>query len=302
MPEFLQGPNISKLVTLGLATALLVGLNVFLRRMTTSSVKDNAMRYRIRKLVTLFTVVSLAFVAMTVFSEKLTGITVALGVAGAGIAFALQEVIASIAGWVAISVSSFYNVGDRVMLGGITGDVIDISTLRTTLMETGQWVKADLYNGRIVRISNAFVFKEPVFNFSGDFPFLWDEIMVPVKYGSDRAMARKILEEAGKDILKGYSQNVKDSWQEMVKKFMIEDAVLEPMVTMTANDNWIEFTLRYVVDYKKRRSTKDLLFTRILDEIDNSEGRIAIASTTIHLVEVPELKVSLRENGKEQGS
>jgi len=81
-----------------------------------------------------------------IFSDKLGNLTVAFGVAGAGIAFALQEVIASIAGWVAVSFSNFYSVGDRVQLGGITGDVIDIGVLRTTLMETGQWVKGDQYN------------------------------------------------------------------------------------------------------------------------------------------------------------
>lgn len=45
---------------------------------------------------------------------------------------------------------------------------------------------------------------------------------------------------------------------------MIEDARVEPIVTMVANDNWMEFTVRYVVDYKQRRSTKDLLFNRYL--------------------------------------
>ena len=47
-----------------------------------------------------------------------------LGVAGAGVAFALQEVIASLAGWLAILGGGFYRTGDRVMLGGIKGDVI----------------------------------------------------------------------------------------------------------------------------------------------------------------------------------
>jgi len=40
---------------------------------------------------------------------------------------------------------------------------MNIGVLRTTLMETGQWVDGDLYNGRIVLIANSFVFKEPVF-------------------------------------------------------------------------------------------------------------------------------------------
>jgi small-conductance mechanosensitive channel len=62
-------------------------------------------------------------------------LTVALGVADAGIAFALQEVIASFAGWLAIMFGGFYDTGDRVQLGGIKGDVMDIGVLRTTIME-----------------------------------------------------------------------------------------------------------------------------------------------------------------------
>jgi small-conductance mechanosensitive channel len=63
-----------------------------------------------------------------------------LGVAGAGIAFALQEVIASFAGWLAIMFGGF--TGDRVQLGGIKGDVMDIGVLRTTIMETGNGLTA----------------------------------------------------------------------------------------------------------------------------------------------------------------
>jgi small-conductance mechanosensitive channel len=64
-----------------------------------------------------------------------------------------------------------------VELGGIKGDVIDIGILRTTIMQIGEWVSGYQYNGRIVRVANSFVFKEPVFNYSAEFPFLWDEIM-----------------------------------------------------------------------------------------------------------------------------
>lgn len=78
-----------------------------------------------------------------VFNDRSGQLTVIFGVVGAGVAFALQEVIASFAGWVAISLGQFYKTGDRVQLGGIMGDVIDIRLLRTTLMEIGAWVKAE---------------------------------------------------------------------------------------------------------------------------------------------------------------
>jgi hypothetical protein len=73
----------------------------------------------------------------------------------------------------------------------------------------------------------------------------------------------------------------------MVHKYLIEDARVEPAVTLVTTDNWIEFTLRYVVDYKYRRGKKDQLFTRILDEFLSTGGRVAYASTTVHLVETP---------------
>ena len=77
-----------------------------------------------------------------------------------------------------------------MQLGGSKGDVIDIGILRTTIMQIGEWVNADQYHGRIVRVANGFVLKEPVFDYSAEFLFLWDGIMVPIQYGSDRRLAR----------------------------------------------------------------------------------------------------------------
>lgn len=233
---------------------------------------------------------------------RLGQFTVIFGVVGAGIAFALQEVIASFAGWVAISLGQFYKPGNRVQLGGITGDVIDISILRTTLMECGDWVKADLYNGRIVRIANSFVFKEPVYNYSADFAFLWDEITVPVRYGSEHRLAREILEKVALEVCGEYISSANQQWHKMTNKYLIEDARIEPMITLATNDNWMEFTVRYVVSYKKRRIKKDQLFTRILDEFENTNGRVKFASATFELVEAPTFNVRFTDKVNGQNS
>jgi hypothetical protein len=86
------------------------------------------------------------------------------------------------------------------------------------------------------------------------------------------------------------------TWRGMVNKYRIEDARVEPMVTLIANDNWMEFTIRYVTDYKRRRSTKDILFTRILEEIDATGGKVALASATFHLVDAPVLNVRMTDH------
>jgi small-conductance mechanosensitive channel len=152
-----------------------------------------------------------------------------------------------------------------------------------------------LYNGRIVLIANSYVFKEPVFNYSGDFPFLWDEIKIPVQYGSDYDKARILLLEIGNKVAGDLTQQSKVKWADLQNKFRLEDAQTEPMVSLIANDNWVEFTLRYVVSYKKRRATKTELFTQILKSFEGTNGAIKFASATFQLVEAPDFNVNIKK-------
>ena len=82
-------------------------------------------------------------------------------------------------------------------------------------------------------------------------------------------------------------------WAHMVEKYMIENIPTQPAVTMALNDNWVEYTVRYAVGFRKRRATKNELFTRILAAVEATNGNIKFASATFHLVEAPEIKVSV---------
>ncbi|PKL82316.1 MAG: transporter [Ignavibacteriae bacterium HGW-Ignavibacteriae-3] len=295
LDNILFDPIIGKLITVAVGIILILVLSRFIKRALIKHTKDNSTKYRFKKLTSFISYVLIAFLVSVIYFDKLGGLTVALGVAGAGIAFALQEVIASVAGWMAISFAKFFKIGDRVELGGIKGDVIDIGILRTTIMECGQWINGDLYNGRVVRIANSFVFKAPVFNYSGDFPFLWDEITLPVRYGSNIAYVKEILNKITNEVVGDFTSGAQAAWDGMVEKFMIENASVEPLITFIGNDNWLEFTVRYVVDYKRRRITKDRIFTRIMEEVEKSEGKIALASATFELVAAPSLKVKIQD-------
>ena len=283
--KILFNPTVGRIATIIIGVAIIWIIIKAIQRNLFSKIKDNDHRYKAKKFSG-FVGYLLTIVLLTVvFSDKLGGLTVAIGVAGAGIAFSLQEIIVSFAGWLAIVFGGFYKSGDRVQLGGIKGDVMDIGVLRTTIMETGQWVDGDLYNGRIVLIANSFVFKEAVFNYSGQFPFLWDEIKIPVKYGSNYQKTREILMQVGKEVAGDLTIQSKEEWSNLQRKYRLEDAQTEPMVSIVANDNWVEFTLRYVVEYKRRRLTKTELFTQILTHIEATNGEIGFASATFELVE-----------------
>lgn len=249
------------------------------QKTATKLAHDNSSKYKIRKFVSFIGYVIFVVGIMLIFNAKLSGLGTALGVAGAGIAFALQEVIVSVAGYITVFTSNFYRVGDRVKLGGIKGDVIDIGILRTTLMEMGDWVNGDLYNGKMVFVANSFVFKEPVYNYSGDFPFLWDEITIPIKTDGDYQYAKEKFYEILKEVVGEFSETSQVAWNKMIGRYSLENARVKPMITMSFDENWITFTLRYVVDYKSRRGTKSILFDKILTEIKSSDKKIEVAST-----------------------
>ncbi len=264
----------------------------FIKLVISKNVKDNDHRYRSKKLLDFFGFVITITIIIIVFSAKMNNVTVALGIAGAGIAFALQEIISSVAGWLAVMLGGFYKTGDRVQLGGIKGDVIDIGVIRTTLMEMGEWVDGDLYNGRIVRVANSFVFKEPVYNYSGDFEYLWDEIKIPIQYGSNYEKTREIFSNIANDICGESAKAAEHMWQQLVKKYLIEDATTESKVTLVANSNCVEFTIRYIVAYQKRRMTKDKLYTRILNEVDVTNGEIRFATSLVQLINTADKRTS----------
>jgi small-conductance mechanosensitive channel len=295
MEKWLHDPVVGRIALVLVGIMIIHAVRRALQRSVGRYTHSSEARYRLRKFLTFGGYLAmLAFIAV-VFSDKLGGLNVAFGIAGAGIAFSLQEVIASTAGWVAITFGNFFTPGDRVQLGGIMGDVIDIGILRTTLMECGEWVKGDQYNGRIVRVANSFVFKEPVYNYSADFPFLWDEITLPVRYGSDWEYARETLRRVVDEVCRDYAMRSREAWEKAVNKYRLEDAIIEPQIMLAATDNWIQFTARYVVDYRKRRSTKDRLFTRILEEVDRSNNRIRLASATFEMANLPRFDVTFKD-------
>lgn len=246
--------------------------------------KNSGHWYVARKIARWLNNFILFVIFMYIFGKNLAGFTTAIGLAGAGVTYALREVIVSIAGWFAILFGDFFETGDRVLLGGIKGDVVDIGVLRTTLMEIGEWVDGDQYTGRIVRVANSYIFSSPVYNYTADFKFLWDEIMIPLRFESDMKLAKKILLEIAEKHTSEYNKEAAIAWENMKRRYKLEDASLENQVFLTFNDNWVEINLRYVVDYRERRGIKDKLFSEILERFNQEGDCLEIASETLEII------------------
>lgn len=273
---------------------MLLIIGFFIKKALPKYISETASRYKIRKFVNLFIYLLIGIIVFASYSKQLAGFAVIVGVAGVGIAFALQEIIVSLFGYLTIHFAKFFKVGDRVRLGGIKGDVVDIGLLRTSLMELGEWVDGDLYNGRITMVANSFIFKEPVYNYSGDFPFLWDELFVPIRTDCDFEHAKDAFLKIAEETVGNYSLQAKKEWDKMTGKLMIEKAKIEPQVYLRFDANWITITLRYVVDYKSRRTTKDELSRKILHFVNNSNGRVQIAIASMEVFPIQQKQENSR--------
>ena len=294
--DIFDSPFVVKVTKLILWILFIVFAIGFLRKLLKRRINDVAIRYKAQKGVEVVGYVLIVLMILLSFTvENLEDYTIIIGLFTAGITFTLQELILSIAGSFYIFFVRVYKPGDRIEINGIKGDVIDIDSIYTTLMEMGEWVSSDNYSGRIVKISNAFVFKGPIKNYSMDFPFVWDELNILITYGSDVEMAKKIVLDTASELLFDYTKNSLAKWKEMVERYYIENATLEPTIAVSLTDNWIVLNLRYITDYKLRRMTKQNLYQEIEQVISASNGKITLASATLQLLKIPEIDVNLKK-------
>lgn len=257
-------------------------------------------RQAISILVTLVNVVGL----LSIWFDNPARLATAFGFVTAGLAFALQRVITAFAGYMLILRGRTFNVGDRITMGGIRGDVVGLGFLQTVIMEMGQppevqgadpamWVQARQYSGRIVTVTNAKIFDEPVYNYTRDFPFLWEEMHIPISYKSDRARAEQIILDAVRGNTQKIEEIGEEALQELERRYFVKRSELEPRAYLRLTDNWIELSVRFIVHDHGIRDVKNRISRRILDEFDRAG--IEIASGTYDIVGLPPVRVEIAE-------
>ncbi|HEX5431408.1 MAG TPA: mechanosensitive ion channel family protein [Bryobacteraceae bacterium] len=228
--------------------------------------------------------------------------TTFLGLFSAGLAFALQRVVTAIAAYFVLLRGRTFNVGERIKMGGVRGDVIALGFIQTTIMEMGQppaeqsedpgmWVQARQYTGRVVTVTNDKIFDEPVYNYSRDFPFIWEEMRVGISYTADRARAEQILLEAARRNTESLMGLGEATLQEMERRYFLRRSELEPRVFWRLTDNWLELALRFLCREYDVRSLKDKMTREILRSFDDAS--IQVASGTYEVVGMPDLHVQI---------
>lgn len=257
-------------------------------------------RFWARQIVGLLTVVLIIVGIISVWVDNPVKLSTAFGLVSAGLAFALQKVITSIAGYFVILRGKYFRMGDRISMGGVRGDVIGLGLIRTTIMEMGQppsmqgsdasiWVKSRQFTGRIVSVANNKIFDEPVFNYTRDFPFIWEEIAIPITYRDDRQRAEEIMLTATKKHVTKLGDLSAEAVKKLEEHYYVEISDFEPRVFYRLTDNWLELTVRFIVGEHKIREVKNAISRDMLAAFD--AAGIGIASATYDIVGLPPVRI-----------
>jgi small-conductance mechanosensitive channel len=222
-------------------------------------------------------------------------LTSALGLAAAGVAVALQRVITAFAGYLIILRGNLFTIGDRIVMNSIRGDVIGLGFMQTTVMEMGQsapessaspavWVGGRQYTGRIVRITNDKIFDSPIYNYTREFPYVWEEIKMPIHHHGRRAEAERILLDVAHRHTDEIVKQAAPALEKLREDYFLPQGIhTDPQVYYRLTDNWIEMSLRFISPEPGVRDLKDKMFRDILDGFERENVSIASTSSEVSI-------------------
>ncbi|HEY6110847.1 MAG TPA: mechanosensitive ion channel family protein [Gemmatimonadales bacterium] len=252
-----------------LATLLVVGSLWLIQRITLAlayrRAQDPWLRYRWRKSVNYLTLLVGLVLIGRIWVEGVGSLATFLGLFAAGLAVALKDLVANLAGWAFIVWSRPFDVGDRIQVGAYAGDVIDLHLFQFTLNEIGNWVDADQSSGRIVHVPNGTVLSQPVANYDKGFRYIWSEIPVTVTFESNWKKAKGILETIAKRHAEQLTDQVEKELLEASRRYLIAYTKLTPIVYVRVADHGIRLTLRYLIRSRFRRGSENAIWQDVLE-------------------------------------
>jgi len=201
------------------------------------------------------------------------GLALTLGLFSAAIGFALQKPISGVAAWIIIVTRRPFEIGDRIIIGNVKGDVRDISLTHITLNEIGGLVQTEESSGRRIMVPNNLLFEQNIVNYTQQDEFIMHQIIVSLTYDSDIDKGIKICTDIAKKHTKQFSESVKK----------------EPYVRLFFQPSGVNLGIRFFVPAKR--------MTEFASEITRETHKKIRAASGIRFA-YPHTEVLLKQKGK----
>jgi small-conductance mechanosensitive channel len=220
--------------------------------------------------IVLWTVVT-AVVGLSFVTEISTFATFA-GLLTAGLAVAMQSVLVSVVGYFFLIGKYGIRVGDRIQIGAVVGEVIDLGLVRMHLMELNQQGPLGP-TGRVVAFANLIVFQASggLFKQIPGVNLSWHETTLTLPAVSDYAALKEKLLAAIRAVLSHYSDEIVRQTKEIERttaSTSVNDAT--PQVQMHLSNGRMEALIRYPVHLQHAAEIDERVAQAVLKVIAES--------------------------------
>jgi len=261
-----------KIFTSVLAVVCVYLLRRLVMRIVDRKVEDSRLLYQWSKGSSQVSFVVAFLLVTMIWLEAIQSLGTFLGLLSAGIAIALKDMVASMAGWVFILWRRPFVLGDRIQVGDLAGDVVDIRVFQFTLLEIGNWVAADQSTGRIIHVPNSHLFTQSLANYTSQFEFIWNEMPVLLTFESDWKKAKGILEKILREKAGNLVTEAERSVKTASRKFLIHFQKLTPKVYTSVEDSGVLLTLRFICRVRNRRGMNEEIWEAVLNAFHEEDG------------------------------
>lgn len=259
-----------RLVIVAILIGVVLAIGEIWRRTTFRYVHDARRRYQFLLLRRVIMWVAIGFIIFLTFASQLGSAVTFAGLITAGVAVALQNVIVSVVAYFFLIGKYGVRVGDRVHIGDVTGEVVDIGLVRMHIIELGGPSDSQP-TGRIVAFSNSIVFQPTsgVFKQIPGTNFIWHELKLTLASDTDYTGAKQRLTQAIDKSLESYREAIDAQRQNLEKNLnAVSPAELRPKVRLHYTASGIEATIRYPVELEKASEMDDHVMREIIAAMD----------------------------------
>ena len=171
-----------------------------------------------------------------IWGQEIQTFAVSLVAVAAAFVLATKEVILCMLGSVYRTSSRLYEIGDRVEIAGIKGQVIDVNLISTTLIESSRAENHKGTVGRGIKIPNSMLFSNPVYNETMMGHFAIQTIHIYIERDADWQLAESILLESGREMIAEYADDLLQHAKDIASDYIIDTPLQEPRVRIILDD------------------------------------------------------------------
>ena len=289
---FLETFLTTKLIATVVLVVLLWTSRYFIARYIRRSRRDWTSQQRLRWISStrsfVFALILLSIIFL--WGETIQGFALSVFAIAFAMVFSVKELCMAFNGSIVRFRGKLFDIGDRIEVGDIRGDVIDTTLLSTTLEEVGKGASNHLYTGRRISFSNSLFLTLPVINESFLENYYMIRMELPLKVGADWKEGKRLLLKIAKEETTPYLDQARRRILQMERRRGMELPSVEPRVTLGLPEpDHVVLHLRMPTPVHLKERLEQVVLSRFLEQFYAKErpSEKLLGEMTVHTLSVP---------------